>query len=85
MAEIWQSVLGIETVGLHDNFFDVGGHSLASMKVIARVEQALGVRLHPRDLLLDSLEQIAASCDRRSRTGAAVPFTRPVAVSAGAN
>ena len=85
MAEIWQSVLGIETVGLHDNFFDVGGHSLASMKVIARVEQALGVRLHPRDLLLDSLEQIAASCDRRSRTGAAVPSTRPVAVSAGAN
>ena len=83
IAEIWQSVLGIGPVGVHDNFFDVGGHSLASMKVIARVEQALGLRLHPRDLLLDSLEQIAASCDRRLQTAAAAAVL-PVAMTAGA-
>jgi hypothetical protein len=72
VAEIWRAVLGVEAVGVHDNFFDVGGHSLASMKVIARIEQALGVRLGPRDVLLDTLEQIAATCDRRLR-GAGVP------------
>jgi hypothetical protein len=35
------------------------------MKVIARIEAALGVRLGPRDMLLDTLEQVAATCDAR--------------------
>ena len=83
LAGVWMAVLGIDHVSVTDNFFDVGGHSLASMKVIARVQQAVGVALNPRDLLLDSLEQIAATCDRRmQRPAAAAPAAR---VTAGAN
>lgn len=35
LAEIWQEVLGLTKVGIHDNFFEIGGHSLAMVKVHA--------------------------------------------------
>jgi acyl carrier protein len=71
IAQIWQDVLGIDRVSADANFFDVGGHSLLAMKVIARIEAALGLRLNPRVLMLDTLQQMAAACDRQR--GAPVP------------
>jgi len=38
LAELWQEVLGIERVGRGDNFFDLGGHSLLIMKIIAKLQ-----------------------------------------------
>ena len=70
IATVWQDVLGIERVSIDANFFDVGGHSLLAMKVIGRIEAALGLRLNPRVLMLDTLEQIAAGCDRRHHAAA---------------
>jgi acyl-CoA synthetase (AMP-forming)/AMP-acid ligase II/acyl carrier protein len=67
IAQIWQDVLGIDRVSADANFFDVGGHSLLAMKVIARIETGLGLRLNPRVLMLDTLQQIAAACDRQHR------------------
>jgi amino acid adenylation domain-containing protein len=37
IAKVWQEVLGLATVGLEDNFFDVGGHSM----LVARMQEAL--------------------------------------------
>lgn len=37
IAEIWKGVLGLQAVGRHDNFFDLGGHSLLLGKVLAQV------------------------------------------------
>ncbi|HWM71527.1 MAG TPA: amino acid adenylation domain-containing protein, partial [Steroidobacteraceae bacterium] len=45
LARIWQLLLPVERVGRHDNFFELGGHSLLGMKLIAKVADALGVRL----------------------------------------
>jgi len=45
IAEIWQAVLGIEQVGLYDNFFDLGGHSLMGTQLISRLRQAFEVNL----------------------------------------
>ncbi|MCP4660223.1 MAG: non-ribosomal peptide synthetase, partial [bacterium] len=42
LAAIWQEVLGVERVGLDDNFFDVGGHSLLLAQVRARVGKLTG-------------------------------------------
>ena len=37
LAEIWAAVLGLDRVGLHDNFFDLGGHSLTATRVVSQV------------------------------------------------
>jgi amino acid adenylation domain-containing protein len=45
LAEIWESVLSLEHIGVHDDFFYCGGHSLLVAKLLNRVEQAFGRRL----------------------------------------
>ena len=50
VAGIWISVLKVEHVGMYDNFFDVGGHSLLAMQVIARLRDALHVEVPVRAL-----------------------------------
>ena len=50
LAEIWCKVLGVKEVGLHDNFFDLGGHSLIATRMAWRVRSAFGVDLELRTL-----------------------------------
>ena len=45
LAGIWSDVLGLEQVGIHDNFFALGGHSLSAMQVIARLRETFKVEL----------------------------------------
>ncbi len=59
IANIWREALGGTEVFAGDNFFDVGGHSLLSMVVIAKLEAASGHRFKARELLENSLEQLA--------------------------
>ncbi|HEY0604050.1 MAG TPA: amino acid adenylation domain-containing protein, partial [Herpetosiphonaceae bacterium] len=49
LARIWAEVLRVETVGVHDNFFALGGDSILSIQIVARATQA-GLRLTPRQL-----------------------------------
>jgi acyl-coenzyme A synthetase/AMP-(fatty) acid ligase len=37
LANVWAEVLGVKQVGVHDNFFDLGGHSLSATRVISRL------------------------------------------------
>lgn len=50
IAEIWSRVLGIDVIGVDDDFFAVGGHSLQAAQVVADVRQALGVDIGVRAL-----------------------------------
>jgi acyl carrier protein len=43
LAAIYSEVLGVETVGIHQSFFDLGGDSLLATQVISRVHESLGV------------------------------------------
>ncbi|MGH7468365.1 MAG: SDR family NAD(P)-dependent oxidoreductase [Longimicrobiales bacterium] len=61
LADIWRELLGVERVSVHDNFLDVGGHSLLALRAISRVAKKTGVRLSPSAFNLQTLEQIAAS------------------------
>ncbi|MGQ7958693.1 non-ribosomal peptide synthetase [Pseudomonas sp. SP16.1] len=42
LAEVWAGVLGLERVGIEDDFFALGGHSLAAVKLASRLQNALG-------------------------------------------
>jgi acyl carrier protein len=45
LAGIFSTVLGVDRVGLLDNFFEMGGHSLMATQVASRVREALGIDL----------------------------------------
>jgi acyl carrier protein len=51
LVDIWSKVLQIDEVGIDDNFFDLGGYSLAGVRIIRRVKQEFGVELTIGDLL----------------------------------
>ena len=58
-ADLWCQFLKLDTVGLSDNFFDVGGHSLLSLEVANRARQEKGVVIPPRVFVMSTLGQIA--------------------------
>ncbi len=49
LASIWSQVLGVSLVGLEDNFFDLGGDSILSIRIVAKAEK-FGLRLTPMQL-----------------------------------
>ncbi|HTG31297.1 MAG TPA: non-ribosomal peptide synthase/polyketide synthase, partial [Thermoanaerobaculia bacterium] len=49
LARIWSEVLGVPEVGVHDNFFDLGGDSILTIQILARAERA-GLHLTPRQM-----------------------------------
>jgi aryl carrier-like protein len=62
IAAIWEAVLGIERVGIHDHFFELGGDSILSIQVVARCRQA-GLNISPRDLFKrPTVAQLAEAC-----------------------
>ena len=81
LAAIWTVVLGIEQVGVDDNFFDRGGHSLLATKVIARVRRTLGVELPLRAIFATpTIAGLAATLDEGLWAGsrADAPALRPL-------
>ena len=45
LAAIWAELLGLERVGIRDNFFEIGGHSLLAVRILARMEKEFNVPL----------------------------------------
>src|SRR5262249_55552675 len=45
VAAIWCALLGLDEVGMHDNFFEVGGHSLLAIQLLSLVRDALQVEV----------------------------------------
>ncbi|MFD7136488.1 amino acid adenylation domain-containing protein [Streptomyces sp. NPDC059894] len=43
ITSVWSDLLGVETIGVHDNFFQLGGHSLLATQVASRLRKALRV------------------------------------------
>jgi amino acid adenylation domain-containing protein/non-ribosomal peptide synthase protein (TIGR01720 family) len=63
LAEIWSQTLGLERVGIHDNFFKLGGDSILSIQIISRARQA-GYQLTARDVFQhQTIAELAAVVD----------------------
>lgn len=45
LSQIWSEVLNVDAVGVRDNFFVLGGHSLLALRLMARIEEQLGIHL----------------------------------------
>ncbi|WP_427915533.1 MupA/Atu3671 family FMN-dependent luciferase-like monooxygenase [Ramlibacter sp. MMS24-I3-19] len=61
IAGIWQEVLGLETVGTTENFFDLGGHSLLVVQVQRRLREATGQEVAITDMFrLPTIRGLAA-------------------------
>jgi amino acid adenylation domain-containing protein len=68
LAEVWRELLGVQTIGVQDNFLDLGGHSLLIMRAVAMLHTRGGVDLSPRSFVFQTLGQIAAECDALAGT-----------------
>ncbi|MGH4018676.1 MAG: non-ribosomal peptide synthase/polyketide synthase, partial [Pseudonocardiaceae bacterium] len=63
LARIWSEVLGVEQVGVEDNFFGLGGDSILSIQVVSRA-RAAGLRLTSKDIFLyQAIGELAAGVD----------------------
>ncbi|MDW6092183.1 condensation domain-containing protein [Vibrio rhizosphaerae] len=64
LAALWQTLLGIESVGRHDNFFALGGHSLLLTRLVNRINQQFNLNLRLAQLIeLPDLASLAAYVD----------------------
>jgi acyl transferase domain-containing protein/acyl carrier protein len=62
LASVWQKILGFETIGTLDNFFDLGGDSLIAMRLVKQLKDDLAIELPVvklyQGLTIDALAQI---------------------------
>jgi acyl carrier protein len=85
LAQIWSEILGLERVGVEDNFFTLGGHSLQATRVVARMRDALKMDV-PLPLLFQAttiaklaevVEQLKQE-NTAGRSAAVLPQIEPV-------
>ena len=65
---MWGCVLGIDRVGVHDNFLDLGGNSLTAIQVIGKLEEELGVQVAIEEFIFQTLGQLATLYDERMKS-----------------
>ena len=82
LAKVWAEVLGVERVGIDDNFFGLGAHSLLAIQVISRIRDAFGVE-PPIKVLFDAptirllAEYLAARSDDTRPAPPSIPVLSP--------
>ncbi|MBF0136262.1 MAG: amino acid adenylation domain-containing protein [Magnetococcales bacterium] len=83
LVQIWEDVLQIRPIGIRDNFFDLGGHSLIAVRLMARIEQHFKKSL-PLSVLFQgsTIEQLARIIRKQSATD---PWSSLVAIQGRGN
>jgi thioesterase domain-containing protein/aryl carrier-like protein len=79
LAHIWRDLLGVERVGVADNFFDLGGHSLMLVRLIAEMKRRHQVSLGVAELFRHpSVGQMARLIDQQPPKGKRQPAVVPL-------
>ena len=69
LVDAWSKLLGIDAVSVYDNFFDLGGHSLQAVRLVAKIEEETQHRLEPALVRFQTLRQLAATIDVATGNG----------------
>ncbi|WP_277884426.1 amino acid adenylation domain-containing protein [Paenibacillus polymyxa] len=77
LAQIWQDVLGLEQVGVKENFFEIGGHSLRATTLASKIHKELNKPLPLRSIFeAPTIEQLAAVMEGLDQVAyASIPVT----------
>ncbi len=68
LARIWEDILGQQPIGIQDDFFEIGGHSLKATQVVTRIHDAMGLSLSLREFFQEStIERLAILLSARTR------------------
>jgi amino acid adenylation domain-containing protein len=80
VTELWQELLGVDEVGIRDNFFLLGGHSLLATQLVSRVREAFGVEVDLNEFFADpTVAELARTIERGIRGGGPeIPPIEPV-------
>ncbi|SHG69553.1 non-ribosomal peptide synthetase [Streptoalloteichus hindustanus] len=80
IAAVWASLLDQDRIGVHDDFFELGGNSLLAGRLVHELRREFGVRVPLRELFLDAtVAHLAAAVEaRRDPTGAPGDRRHPV-------
>lgn len=71
LQNLWQSAFNLEVVGLKDNFFNLGGHSILAIQLVAEINNALCCELSVKQLFLNpTIEQLANHIEQTVTKGA---------------
>ncbi|HEY8208013.1 MAG TPA: amino acid adenylation domain-containing protein [Myxococcaceae bacterium] len=76
LRELWEAVLGVHPIGLDQGFFELGGTSVAAVRLAGRMEQQMGVRLGPEALFEHPTIGELAAMLRAHRRPIASPLVR---------
>lgn len=75
LAQIWARVLGLNLVGIHDDFFRLGGDSILATQVISQVRSVFNVELSPASLFeMPTIAELARSIQATARTTGMQPI-----------
>jgi amino acid adenylation domain-containing protein len=76
LCNIWYELLGIDSIGVHDNFFYLGGNSILAIQLVARISQKLGMTISVADIFVyKTIANLVSNLSLES----AVPITKHMA------
>jgi amino acid adenylation domain-containing protein len=81
LVEIWENLLNVRPIGVADNFFDIGGHSIMAVRLMSQIYQRYGERLPLATLLHEATIEHLAGLLRRQMEP--VPWSALVPIKPG--
>ncbi|OAB44753.1 non-ribosomal peptide synthetase [Paenibacillus glacialis] len=82
LAQLWQEVLGLQQIGVHDNFFDIGGHSMRATMLVAKIHKEMAINLPLKVVFqsptIEQMAQIIIDTEQDELASVPIQFMIPV-------